>query len=202
MPFIFYMIIYLDTETSGLFPGQICQLSYIMQSKNQVLAKNFFFNVNYVEYGAFKVHGFSVEKLKALSNGLDFSYHVNEIAQDFNSAELIVAHNISFDLAFLRKEFERANKTLFVKRELCSMKKTVGLCKLPKSNGTGYKYPKLSQLCDCLQLSEDNVKGETEKLFNTSAAFHDARFDTVAVFLAVNELMKNNEQFNLLKDYL
>ena len=37
------MIIYFDTETTGLSPGGIIQLSYIMQDSNGVVGKNFFF---------------------------------------------------------------------------------------------------------------------------------------------------------------
>ena len=76
------MILYLDTETTGLRPGQICQISYIMQTKNSVVAKNMFFTVDSVEYGAYSVHGFSVEKLKELSKGKRFEDCVLEIKED------------------------------------------------------------------------------------------------------------------------
>ena len=73
------MILYLDTETTGLYPGEICQLSYIMQDKDGATAKNFFFAVKDVEYGAYLVHGFSVQILKELSGGKTFSDHADEI---------------------------------------------------------------------------------------------------------------------------
>ena len=57
------MVLYFDTETTGLYPGEICQLSYIMQDKGGVSAKNFYFAVDFVEYGALKVHGLTAEKL-------------------------------------------------------------------------------------------------------------------------------------------
>ena len=60
------MILYFDTETTGVRPGQICQLSYIIQDTSGVSAKNFFFSVDYVEQGASAVHGFSVQKLRAV----------------------------------------------------------------------------------------------------------------------------------------
>ena len=101
------MIIYLDTETTGLHPGQICQLSYIIQNGNSVKGKNFFFAVDYVEYGAYMVHGFSKDKLEQLSNGKGFECFIDEIEQDFLSADLVCSHNTAFDFGFLRKEFER-----------------------------------------------------------------------------------------------
>ena len=94
------MILYFDTETTGLYPGQICQLSYVMQDKENLLAKNFFFSVDCVEREAFNVHGFSVEKLSQLSNGKRFNHHFNQINKDFETADLVVSHNISFDFSF------------------------------------------------------------------------------------------------------
>ncbi|MBQ9709781.1 MAG: hypothetical protein IJV67_04100 [Clostridia bacterium] len=57
------MILFFDTETTGLMPGRIVQLSYVMQTANEVRAKNFFFAVDYVEPSAQAVHGFSPQKL-------------------------------------------------------------------------------------------------------------------------------------------
>ena len=42
------MILFFDTETTGLIPGRIIQLSYVMQSETATTAKNFFFAVEYV----------------------------------------------------------------------------------------------------------------------------------------------------------
>ena len=61
------MILYLDTETTSLRPGNICQLSYVMQNKKGTTCKNYFFSVDYVEPSAYMVHHFSVEKLRELS---------------------------------------------------------------------------------------------------------------------------------------
>ena len=55
------MILFFDTETTGLMPGRIIQLSYIMQTETDVKAKNFFFYVDYIEPSAVAVHGFTPE---------------------------------------------------------------------------------------------------------------------------------------------
>ena len=137
------MILYFDTETTGLYPGSICQLSYVMQTKNGVSAKNKFFTVAHVDYGAYMVHGFSVEKLLKLSGGKRFSDAFDEINEDFIRADAVVAHNCAFDFSFMRAEYERLGKIFAVKKEFCSMKKSVPVCKLAKTRGAGYKYPKL-----------------------------------------------------------
>ncbi len=189
------MILYFDTETSGLHPGQICQLSYVMQSGDELLSRNFFFKVDDVEYSAFLVHGFSVEKLDYLSGGKRFCDFAEQIEKDFLSADVVVAHNTSFDFMFMRAEFERLNKTFCVNNEFCSMKNSTALCKLPRSRGVGYKYPKLSELCAFFGISNANIERATEQLFGTKTGFHDARFDTSALVLAVNKGMKRADAY-------
>ena len=195
------MIIYFDTETTGLYPGQICQLSYLMQDNDKTIAKNFFFSVDNVEYSAFLVHGFSKEKLEALSFGKRFLDHFLEIKNDFEKADVIIAHNTSFDFSFMRKEYERLNQTFFVKKEFCSMKKFTPICKLPRRSGVGYKYPKLNELCSFLGVSENEIHKTVSTLFDSNSAFHDARFDTSALYLAVNKGF-TKEYFKELTEFL
>ncbi len=195
------MILYFDTETSGLYPGQICQLSYIMQNKEGYSSKNFFFTVDFVEMGAQLVHGFSVPKLKELSNGKKFADFFDEIKHDFENADLIVAHNTAFDFSFMRKEYERLNEVFYIKNEFCSMKKSTPICKLLRKSGAGYKYPKLQELCEFCGIASDKILSFSSSAFNSVCSFHDARFDTSAVFLAVNEMMLNG-YFKELKDFL
>ena len=157
------MVIYLDTETTGLRPGNICQLSYIIQDKDGVRAKNMFFAVDYVEIGALMVHGFSVDKLKTLSNGLRFSAHVDEIEKDLSCASVVVAHNSSFDIMFLRAEFERLGKVLPIAQDFCSMKAMTPICKL-QGRREGYKYPKLSELCEFFGITDTEIKEQVKLL--------------------------------------
>jgi len=195
------MILFFDTETTGLYPGQICQLSYIMQTKDNITAKNFFFSVDFVEPSALAVHGFSVQKLKELSLGKEFKHHFDEILLDFEKADLICAHNTSFDFSFMRKEYQRLNQTFYIKNEFCSMKKATPICKLSRKTGAGYKYPKLSELCSFLAISDSEISKISDQLFGEKSSFHDARFDTSALYLAVNKCIKL-QHFKDLEIYL
>lgn len=195
------MILYFDTETTGLRPGQICQISYIIQDKNGATAKNFFFSVDFVEQSAFLVHGFSKEKLQSLSGGKKFCDSFLEIKEDFMNADLIVSHNTSFDFSFMRKEYERLNEIFLIKNEFCSMKKFTPICKLKRKSGEGFKYPKLSELCEFLGICDEEVQKNTQKLFSACSSFHDARFDTSAVYLAVNKGLEK-DYFKEIKQYL
>ena len=195
------MVIYLDTETSGYYPGEICQLSYVMQDRTGATAKNYFFSVKKVDYGAYLVHGFSKEILYELSDGKKFSDMAEEIAADLFSADLVVSHNVAFDFMFLRREFERAGIDFAVKDSFCTMKSTVGLCKLARTGG-GYKYPKLSELCDKLGIGENVIAGATEKFFGEELKYHDARFDTAAVYLIANAGRENYPAFSKIENCL
>ena len=195
------MILFFDTETTGLFAGQICQLSYIMQTKESTIAKNFFFSVDFVEPSAFAVHGFSVQKLKELSNGKEFKHFFDEISSDFENADLICAHNTSFDFGFMRREYEKLEKTFYVKNEFCSMKNSTPICKLPRKNSKGYKYPKLSELCAFFEVLEGDIDKNASELFGNKSSYHDARFDTTALYLAVNKAI-TSQHFKELENYL
>ena len=193
------MIIYLDTETSSLRPGKICQLSYVVQDKNGTVGKNYFFAVDYVEPSAQMVHHFSVEKLKELSGGKVFNDYIEEIEKDFLSSKLIVAHNASFDFSFLRKEFDDANKTFRYLNEFCTMKKFTPITKLKRTNSLGYKYPKLSELTDFFNISDKDIQIKTQELFSENLLYHDARYDATAVYLAFNYAINNIKDFENLK---
>ncbi len=58
-------MIFFDTETTGIRPGNICQLSYILVDTSykptKTIGKNIFFTVDYVEPSAQDVHGFSID---------------------------------------------------------------------------------------------------------------------------------------------
>ena len=195
------MILYFDTETSGLRPGQICQLSYIMQDGDNLSARNIFFSVDYVECGAYAVHGFSKQRLDILSNGKKFKDFIDVIENDFKRADVVVAHNLSFDAMFMRAEFERLNRVFKANGEFCSMKISTPLCKIKKASGCGYKYPKLNELCAFLGVEDYKILSVAQKIFGAKCGYHDARFDTTALLLAVNAGLEY-EQFKELKEFL
>jgi DNA polymerase-3 subunit epsilon len=161
----------------------------------KIIAKNFFFSVPFIEPSAVMVHGFTVEKLKVLSKGKVFSDFADEIANDFYQADTIIAHNISFDLSFLRQEFLEIGKPFRYKNEFCSMKTAVPVTCILRTNNKGYKYPKLTELCSHLNIFDNEITYFEDKFFAETTKNHDARFDTTALFMCVKTLIKNNETF-------
>ena len=190
------MTIYFDTETTGLTPGRILQLSYVLDYGEKVEAKNFFFAVDYVPVEAVKVHGFTAEKLAVLSGGKTFSDHAEEIYNDFLSADLIVAHNVKFDVLFMQAEFSYLNEIFKYNATLDSMKYFTPITCLPRKSG-GYKYPKLSEVSEFLEIYPYDVTKTCAELFKTyNVSFHDARYDTALLYISIKLQAKNDETLN------
>lgn len=177
-----------DTETSGLRPGNICQLSYLLIGEDGIEGKNHYFKVGYVEPGAENIHGLSVEKLLVLSDNKEFKDKLSLVKEDFDRADLLVGHNISFDLNFLISEYQRAGQGFNLKDTFCTMKYFTNICKIDHWNGRGYKWPKLEELTHFLKISHRDIVEETEEIFySPDIGYHDARFDTVATYLSYLE---------------
>ncbi len=190
-------LLFLDTETTDKSPGQICQLTYIiydtdLPKENRVSAKNFFFSVDFVSDTAYNVHGFDVNTLKSLSGNLTFKDLYKLFKKDLTENDFIIGHNINFDISFLRREFDRINIEFKPKNLFCSMNYFKNILKLKSSIGT-IKSPKLSELLEHLKITEENILNSTNKLFNSDETyFHDARFDTTALYLAIIKSIKLN----------
>ncbi|MBP5372558.1 MAG: 3'-5' exonuclease [Clostridia bacterium] len=179
------MTLYFDTETSGLYPGRIIQLAYIMDYGENIVCKNFYFAVDYIEPTAQKVHGISVEKLKDLSRGKTFSEYADEIYDDFLSADIVVAHNFKFDLSFMIAEFNYLDRIFRYNASFDTMKYFTPIMKLKRTSSNAYKYPKLTELMEFAEVYPYDVTKFTMNNFKGAAAnAHDARFDTAAMFLA------------------
>ena len=193
-------LLFFDTETTSVKPGNICQLSYITidtSTKPQTtIGKNFFFTVDEMDPGAEAIHGFSLEKLYELSDGLEFFDQIQEFMKDFFEADFIIGHNVQFDVKFLKHEVDSLyqagmiDSTWEPKKTFCTMAYYKNICNIPSANGNGIKNPKLSEVITFLGISDKAIAAKADELFQGSGNYHDARFDTAAVYLLVIEGMK------------
>ena len=176
--------VYFDTETSGFTPGQIAQLSYIKEyDSGEIVAKNFFFYVNYIEEGAEAVTGRGKSFYTAHSNGLRFGDHIAEIEADFANS-ILIAHNIEFDEKFMSAEFWRLGKIFSPASKLCTMNYFKPICNI-KTKANKVKNPKLVELIDYFGIDNEKISLYCEDLFNEPCGeFHDAMYDTTAMFIA------------------
>lgn len=186
-------MIFFDTETTGIRPGSICQLSYILVDTSikptKTIGKNIFFTVEYIEPEAEQIHGFSVEKLYELSNGKYFEDRLEEFLDDFQNADILIGHNVNFDIKFLKCELEGCGEFIEPKNVFCTMNYYRNICNL-KNSRNETKAPKLKEAIEFLNIKESNIDALTKKLFNETGNFHDARFDTTATYLLVTEGIK------------
>lgn len=177
----------LDTETTSLNPGNVCQLSCILDEGGSVAGKNYYFSVDEMDWRAQNVHGLSRNMLRELSGGDTFLRHIDEIAADLNDADIVIGHNILFDIRFLRHEFMGCGRVFPGKKVFCTMNYFTGIMKIPKSGGR-YKYPSLGELMRYLGVDHRDVARACETVYGGKDLLpHDARFDTAAVLLSLTE---------------
>ena len=161
-------ILVFDTETSGLDPqwNVILQLSYQIvdpESWAAVKTVNHYFawpeNKARVTLEAINVNGLTEEVLsgKQLSNR---KTALEEFVADKDSCDLLVAHNLEFDKKFIiascREEGVKFASSGW-SQSYDTMKRTTNYCQIPKDWGNGYKWPKLTELADCLGVDYSNI---------------------------------------------
>lgn len=89
------------------------------------------------------------------------------LKQDMNQSDLLVAHNMDFDIPVIQAEMLRY-KVKYIKQlvKVCTMKESVEHCKIPSAYG-GYKWPKLEELYKVL--FDKDMKGAHDAFADVSA---------------------------------
>lgn len=186
-------LLFFDTETTDLKPGNICQLSYILVDANtkpqKTYGKNFFFTVEEMSESAERVHGFSLEKLYELSEGRYFEDSFEEFLEDFTTSDVIIGHNVQFDIKFLKNELEGLGIDFNPKHVFCTMAYYKDICKSRNSRGA-IKNPSLGELINFLRIDEKTASDKCMQLFDATSGYHDARYDTTCTYLTVINGMK------------
>lgn len=191
-------IVYLDTETSGLRPGQITQLAYVMsENGNLVYRFNQYYTVDFIETDAARVTGLNVDILKTLSEGARFSTTSDIVLTDLSN-KLVVGHNIAFDEKFVSAEFARLGKSFFFTKTFDTMHRLANIIKLPsRRKNAAYKNPKLAEAMEYMGITQDQVTKLTTEVFGQDdRCAHDARFDCIATYM-VCEVAKQKGIFDL-----
>ena len=173
-------ILFIDTETTGTpknynayptdilnWPRLVSFAFILSDNKGNVLEKGSFI-IKPCQYiipvEATKIHGISTSE--AISNGIDIEDALLKIRQLGLSCDIIVGHNVLFDINVVDAEFFRLSPEcpLSTKPYICTMKGSVDFCNLPNK-----KFPKLEELYKIL----------FGKYFNGA---HDAMIDIEATY--------------------
>lgn len=154
------MYLFFDTETTGLPKNwkapvtdlnnwpRLVQLAYLYFDKdgNKITGSDSIIKPEgfSIPAEASQIHGISNAKANREGKPL------TSVLQNFQSlvyqAEVLVAHNMSFDEKILGAEFLRVGmgNPLPLKRRICTMENSTNFCAI--SGPYGYKWPKLSEL--------------------------------------------------------
>lgn len=154
------MYLFFDTETTGLpknwkaplsdlnnWPRMV-QLAYLLYDNNGKMISGGDYIIKPVGYTipaeVAKIHGITTER--ALREGVALLGVLQEFNEMINDANVLVAHNISFDEKIVGAEFLRHKMpdSIAPKKKICTMQSSTNFCAI--SGPYGYKWPKLSEL--------------------------------------------------------
>lgn len=154
------MYLFFDTETTGLpkdwrapltdvdnWPRlvQLAWLAFDAEGK-KVAGENYIVKPQGFEIPeqAAKVHGITTDK--ALFEGKDLQVVLQIFHSRLTQAEILVGHNIDFDVKVVGAEFLRLNIPPVTppRRKICTMHSSTKFCSLPGPRGP--KWPKLQEL--------------------------------------------------------
>lgn len=177
--------VFLDCETTGLKPGQITQLSYLVVENGQLIKRvNQYLSVDSIEADAARLTGLTKERLDQLSFGTKFFDRSHEFYNDLFGAA-IVAHNAPFDVKFLTHEFKNCNMLFNPISIVDTMRIFKDIVKVPYSGKrAGYKNPKLEEVLQYFSIKTGEVENSAKKVFgNFDLQAHDARYDATALVM-------------------
>lgn len=147
------MYLFLDTETTGVkrFQDRIVQVAWILADLDGTVISEDSHIIKpegfVIPVAASNIHG--ITTARATSCGEALGSVLNKLSADAETADMVVAHNIGFDLGILENDYKQAGLPFPFngKTHICTMKLSIKWCQLPKLNGqTGFKYPKLEEL--------------------------------------------------------
>ena len=114
-----------------------------------------------------KVHGITNEI--AFSEGVELRFVLEEFSKKIGESDLLVAHNMSFDEKIMGAEFLRGGieSGLFETERICTMLSSIDFCRIPSNSGSGFKWPRLSELH--IKLFGKDFEDAHDALVDTSA---------------------------------
>jgi len=157
-----------DCETTGLIPKytddindypHIVQLSWIVydEEENKIKEKDYIIKHSYIPEESSKIHRITTQISQ--EKGEEMKYVLEQFIKDWNYCNMVIAHNLSFDMKMILAETQRLNLHINTKSKIyyCTMKNSIDLCKIEIKNNrkkTFYKYPKLYETFKTLYTKE------------------------------------------------
>ena len=217
-----------DSETTGLSKTQIIspstihlwphvvQFSYIvfdMEANEIVKIKDSIIKVpdgfTITEENA-KIHGITTEI--SLAKGVDLLPVLEEFFADFDTADHIVGHNVSFDINMIKAELQRlimnsSDKKLqdylttinTSKKFYCTMQETIELCAIEMKDKYGRPYKKFPKLVELYQkmfgVTPKNLHNSLNDVIVCLRCFIKLKYE-------IDIVERSEEVKQMIKDYL
>ena len=146
-------ILFFDVETTGLSRtvDRIVQIAWLVTDHQGSILKTGNLIAKPDGYTipakAADVHG--ITTAHAARRGIPIKDILARFVADASAVDIIVGHNIAFDIGILMADLTRAGIALDLsaKVQICTMRSSIGWCRLPKTNGVpGFKWPRLQEL--------------------------------------------------------
>lgn len=217
-----------DSETTGLAKTQIIspstihlwphvvQFSYIVfdtESNKIVKIKDSIIKVPdgfiITEENA-KIHGITTEI--SLAKGVDLLPVLEEFFADFDSADHIVGHNVSFDINMIKAELQRLIMNSFNEKLqeyltkintstkfYCTMQETIELCAIELKDKYGRSYKKFPKLVELYQkmfgVTPKNLHNSLNDVIVCLRCFIKLKYE-------IDIVERSEEVKQMIKDYL
>jgi len=199
-------VLVFDTETTGLpksrysdpinaheFP-HIVQLSYIIYDTERGSLLGLEDNIVCVPEGVIisekcvSIHGITTEI--SLTKGITIKYALEKFMANVSKVDLIVGHNIEFDLKMILAEFMRMNDIVSFqmlqnfKQFCCTMQEGTDRCNLVSfdKNGKPYTHPKFPNLGELhfhlFETTPQKLHNSLNDVVICLRCFHKLKYDT------------------------
>lgn len=182
------MNLFFDTETSGLpewrLPSDdnsqphLLQLACILAEDDGTEVETFSTLVKpyagcVIAEEAFKAHGIS--HTRAMEEGVDGGVVADAFFALVDRADLIIGHNVSFDIRIMRIHSTRSHRIKWepAKPNYCTMRKATSIVNLPptpKMIAAGFNRPKSPNLGECIRFFfKEELEGAHDALVDVRA---------------------------------
>ena len=179
--------IVLDTETTGLSPDngdRIVEIACV-ETKDLIPTKKVFYKLlnpeREVSEDAFKIHGYSYERLKSENK---FNQIADEFIEFINGKRLII-HNAPFDISFLN------NELIKIKKKPINLNNVIDTLELARS-----KFPGASNSLDnlCKRFNVDNSKRKKHNALLDCELLREVYIHLIDQKEPTLSLVENNEK--------
>jgi DNA polymerase-3 subunit epsilon len=153
--------LFVDIETTGLpknrnadpedisnFPF-IVQIAWLVFNKEQQMIEKHDFLIKQkfkIPQKAIEIHGITDDIVA--NKGFDPTYIYEKFQKSIKNSEIVIAHNIDFDIPIIQSDFIRngLKKPFQRMKKICTMKSSIEFCAIRNFYNNGYKYPTLMEL--------------------------------------------------------